>query len=239
MMFGPEDRRELQRWLLSAAVVLCAHASIAAAMVQWHEPDEEDDTEGAIVLIELAPVAAAPMELPNDAPPPEQVEEVPPEPVQEKVEEAIPEAPEPDVAMLPPPEPEPPKPQEEPPPPVVKEMPPVREAARPAAPAEGVPTSHSNAVPRWKTQVVKLLERNKRYPAEARQRRLQGVSQVTFTIDRHGHVVSANIVSSSGSMVLDNESLELLRRVEPFPTPPPELAGDDIKLTVPIRYTAK
>ena len=58
-------------------------------------------------------------------------------------------------------------------------------AAIPAAPIQGqiVPTT-SNAVPTWKTQVVALLERNKRYPEAAQSRREQGVAQVFFSLDR-------------------------------------------------------
>ena len=44
---------------------------------------------------------------------------------------------------------------------------------------------------------------------------------------------------SSGATSLDEEALALLRRAQPFPAPPRELAGDHVDLTVPIRFNLK
>ena len=85
-----DSRSDLLRWIFSAALVLCAHGGLAAAMVQWTDPEEAADIGGAIV-IELAPMPVAPMEIPNDMlPGPEQVEaEIPPEQPVEKLEEKV------------------------------------------------------------------------------------------------------------------------------------------------------
>jgi periplasmic protein TonB len=244
-----EDRSDLLRWVFSGALVLCAHGGLAAAMVQWNEPFEPEDTAAAIV-IELAPLPVASMQVPNDiAPGPEQVEaemlpDQPVEKIEEKVEEKIEQAPNPEVALLLPQEakPEPPKPMETQPAPATTapQVPSTVEAALPAAPTEAAPnTSTSNAVPRWKSQVVGMLERNKRYPSDARNRHEQGVTQLAFSIDRQGRVVASRIVTSSGSSALDKEALDLAQRAQPFPPPPPELAGAQISLTVPIRFNIK
>ena len=94
-------------------------------------------------------------------------------------------------------------------------------------------------MPAWKNQVVGILERNKRYPSEAQTRHQQGVAQLAFSIDRQGKVMSSRIVQSSGSSALDAETLELVRRAQPFPSPPPELPGAQITLTVPIRFNIR
>jgi protein TonB len=94
-------------------------------------------------------------------------------------------------------------------------------------------------VPTWKTQIVALLERNKRYPETSQSRREQGVAQVFFSLDRQGRVLESRVVRSSGANALDEEALALLRRAQPFPPPPRELAGDHIDLTVPIRFNLK
>ena len=87
-----------------------------------------------------------------------------------------------------------------------------------AAPVQGQPSSNnSTAVQSWKSQVVSMLERNKRYPADARSRRQQGVAQLAFTLDRQGQIASAEIVRSTGSSSLDEETLALVRRAAPFP----------------------
>ena len=52
-------------------------------------------------------------------------------------------------------------------------------------------------------------------------------------------MIESRIVRSSGAAALDEEALALLNRAQPFPTPPPELAGERVNLTVPIRFNLK
>jgi TonB family protein len=89
------------------------------------------------------------------------------------------------------------------------------------------------AVALWKSSVVSRLEQNKKYPPEAASRREHGVAQVFFSIDRQGRLLESRVVRPSGVAVLDDEALALLKRAEPFPPPPQELAGDHVDLTVP------
>jgi protein TonB len=111
----------------------------------------------------------------------------------------------------------------------------------PPAPATSAPQTPSAraAVPTWRSQIVAMLERNKRYPSEARARREQGVAQLAFSIDRQGRVVSSRIVTGSGSSALDQETQALVQRAQPFPTPPPSVAGSEITFTVPIRFNIR
>src|SRR5262249_60868509 len=92
-------------------------------------------------------------------------------------------------------------------------------ASVPTAPTIGRP-NNSNAVPAWKNQVVGMLERNKRYPAEAQSRHQQGVAQLAFSIDRQGKGMSTRIPHNSGSSALDAETLEPGRPPQPLPAPP-------------------
>jgi TonB family protein len=94
----------------------------------------------------------------------------------------------------------------------------------------------STVVPTWKSQIVARLEQHKQYPKEAASRREQGITQVFFNIDRQGQLLESRVVRPSGSSDLDEEALALLKRAEPYPRPPDELAGDHIDLTVPIRF---
>jgi periplasmic protein TonB len=89
----------------------------------------------------------------------------------------------------------------------------------------------------WRTQIVTILEHNKRYPADARARGEHGVTRLAFSIDGNGRLLSSRILTSSGSAALDAETLELVRRAQPFPPPPPELAGSE--LTVPLSFNIR
>jgi protein TonB len=259
-----EDGVDLRRWLISGAIVVLAHGAIAAAMLPWHEESAPDEPAAAIV-VDFSPVPVAPATLETDIPPgPEQVmsDASPEKPVEiaketvepkpelktEPLEEPPPDvkpAPNPDIPIEPPQEvkQETPQQQEPRPPAPITSAPqaaPLERAAIPAAPAVGRSTPKtSNVVPTWTTRIVALLERNKRYPPAAQARGEQGVAQVFFSLDRQGRVIDSRITRSSGAAALDEEALALLRRAEPFPAPPAELAGPQVNLTVPIRFNLR
>jgi protein TonB len=49
-------------------------------------------------------------------------------------------------------------------------------------------------------------------------------------------LIDSRVERSSGVSELDEEALALLHRVQPFPPLPPELPGERVNLTVPIRF---
>jgi len=52
-------------------------------------------------------------------------------------------------------------------------------------------------------------------------------------------VHNARIVRSSGSSLLDEATLQLVERAAPLPPPPAEIAGAQIAIAVPIRYSIR
>jgi protein TonB len=83
------------------------------------------------------------------------------------------------------------------------------------------------------------LERAKRYPSEARSHDELGIAQLAFSVDRHCGVHDAHIVRSSGSELLDRETLAMAERAQPLPPSPPELPGTQIAIVEPIRYNIR
>lgn len=59
---------------------------------------------------------------------------------------------------------------------------------------------------------------------------------VRFTVDRAGKVRDAKIVGRSPFDDLEEETLDLVRRVR-LPPPPPSLSDRNLMLTVPIEFT--
>jgi len=155
-----EDVADLRRWMISGAIVVLAYGGVAAAVIGWRDPIEPAELAGAIV-IEFAPVLAAPAVQKTDLPPgPEMVmsdaspsrpveslEEKPDEvtepkieaKLEKKVEETVESKPveEPPPEVAPAPEPDvavvPPPPEE------VKKETPRREEPRPPAPTTSAP----------------------------------------------------------------------------------------------------
>ena len=234
---------EAARWGACFVFAVAFHAAGAAALfARWSE-DSDLVANAPVIMVDLAPVAVSP-NITNYVPPgpPQPDAEPKPEPKKliEKIElPADPQA-EPVVAMPPP------KPVEQP-----KEKKPKQkhaslasmpsradqQANQAAAPMPGASSRNSNAAPNWKTQLVAALERQKRYPSEARGD--QGTAQLAFNVDRQGGVHNARVTRSSGSSVLDHEALALVQRAQPLPPPPPEVPGAQIPIVVPIRYNAR
>jgi periplasmic protein TonB len=61
-----------------------------------------------------------------------------------------------------------------------------------------------------------------------------------FTMDRQGHLIESHIARSSGVADLEEEALALLQRAQPFPPLPGDrVNGEQINLSVPIRFKLK
>ena len=234
---------EAARWGACFVFAVAFHAAGAAALfARWSE-DSDLVANAPVIMVDLAPVAVSP-NITNDVPPGPPQPDAEPEPEPKKPIEKIELPPDPQaepVVAMPPP-----KPVEQP-----KEKKPKQkhaslasmpsradqQANQAAAPMPGVSSRNSDAAPNWKTQLVAALERQKRYPSEARGD--QGTAQLAFIVDRQGGVHNARVTRSSGSSVLDHEALALVQRAQPLPPPPPEVPGAQIPIVVPIRYNAR
>jgi periplasmic protein TonB len=240
--------QEILRWAVCGTIVLLAHVALVAAVLA--RPDLVDPDAGSpVVMVELAPVAAAPSQVPNDQPPAPQVQPELQERMQQDVQqekkpeqEQVEQTPQNSDVQLPQREPDPPKEVEE----KVKQS--AQEAshagapqsadvmaALPRGPAPGQITGPTTAaMTRWEISLKARIEAVKRYPAAAHGAR--GVAQAAFRIDRNGHVLESRITKSSGSAALDAETLAILKRADPFPAPPNGILDRQLSISVPIEY---
>ena len=77
----------------------------------------------------------------------------------------------------------------------------------------------------WETNLVRQLQRYKRYPSEALSRKEEGIVLLSFSIDRSGHVLAHRIARSSGHPDLDNEVMDMIMRAEPLPAFPANMSA--------------
>jgi len=246
-MSAPRRFAIIARWGACLTLALGIHAAGAMAMLAHWREEPDAIAQAPVILIELAPLPVAPQNTPTELPPGPHQAEAQPAPQSEKPAEKIEIKPDPakdaELSVTPPP-----KPAE-----IPKEKNPKhrhaslisapstaeQKAERTAAPAPGARSSNLDALPNWKSRLVARLERYKRYPAQAQARGEQGVAQLAFSIDREGRVHHARILRSSGSSLLDSATLALVERAAPLPPPPPEVAGAQIAVVVPIRYNIR
>ena len=113
--------RDGLRWAACFVIVLGVHATAAATLLTHWEPADEPVAGGPAILIDLAPVAAAPEAPPSEAAPGPQQVQAAQQPVAEPVDRPEPDKPQVTAAVTPPEEPpvektEPPTPPVETPP---------------------------------------------------------------------------------------------------------------------------
>lgn len=80
------------------------------------------------------------------------------------------------------------------------------------------------------------LARHKQYPSAARRRGIEGTGTLRFRVARDGSVLWHRLDESAGSAILDREIEAMIERASPLPPFPPELEGDDLELTIPVRF---
>jgi len=124
----------------------------------------------------------------------------------------------------------------EPPPPVPA---PPSERALTTTSVPVTPPPPSTAVVDFQMKLLRHLNRHKRYPAQARAKREQGVVMVRFTMDRGGRVVHAVLEKACGFPALNEEGVALLSRAQPLPIPPPQMEGDRIEMIVPVEFSLR
>lgn len=260
--FIDSGNERLRRWFSAALIIVTLHALGGTfGLMQWAEADSDDEPSGAM-LMELSAIVTAPPEREDLALGPQSEAAVPtPLPSQEAVMEKMelppleesPLAPEPEV-MLPKAHPvetvkeieeesELLKSEQE-----VTEVNTASSAPMSLRTTEALPDKtvkaqtvganpkSSKSAVTWQKSLILHLKRHKRYPAEARNRRIQGVAEVEFHLDGGGHLTDARVVKGSGSALLDGEALELLKRASPFPAPPDPPIGGSFRLAMPIEF---
>lgn len=99
-------------------------------------------------------------------------------------------------------------------------------------------TPSTSAVPAsWQSRVLGHLGHFKRYPGDARQRKRAGAAWVRFQVDRDGKLLASELVTSSGTVLLDREALQVLQRAQPLPAPPVTLLRQGtVTVTLPVSF---
>ena len=211
----PSDQRvAVLRWVTCFAVVLLLHAFAIARLLEQHELADAPPGSDAVQL----DVAIGDLQQqidPTLATPPQIVEQKP-----QQLSE--PERKDAEVTL--------PKPDEQ-----AEQTNPAPTPPVEAKEARAPPPVAPEVVRKWHITVNTRLNQFKRYPPQARARHDEGIAIVEFQLGADGRVLASRIVRSSGSPILDEETLNLLARAQPFPVPD-GARSQDLFLQVPISY---
>lgn len=108
-----------------------------------------------------------------------------------------------------------------------------RPQARLTTAAVGV--SWASYVEDWRHRVEDIGNRN--YPPEARQQNLFGSLELLVTIRADGALLDVRVLRSSGTAVLDEAALRIVRQAAPYPPFPSTLAAEYGSLQVVRKWT--
>jgi periplasmic protein TonB len=237
----PRRWPEALRWGACFALALCFHtAGVAALLARWNESSDLV-ANAPVITIDLAPVATSSEITPSDLTPGPLSMQAEPEPRPEKPIDKIevPTAQQAELEITPPPKPidkpKDNKPRQKHASLASAPSPAERRAERAVAPPPGL--MGSNARSSWNAQIAAQLERYKRPPPEDPY--ASGIAILAFSVDADGGVHNAHILRSSGSNVIDRETLSLVQRARPMPPPPPEIPDSARTFSVPVRYNSR
>lgn len=242
--YPPETDRKA--WSIAGAIALALHAAAIAAIVSATVSNPPPVPE-PVVLVELPPeAAAAPAPAQSQTQPQVRPETPLPRTLTPPVDVPAVKAPLPrdPVALPPPPPPLPARAAQSAPTPAAAPATNVLATARTGTGTGTSATPGDNAKARkqdadYYALIAAHLNRRKSYPTEAKKARQEGVVTIRFTVNREGDVSAVSVKRSSGHALLDQVTIDLLRRVAPLPRMPASMARDSVTLSLPIDYSLK
>ena len=242
--------REALRWIGSFAFVLALHAAAIRLALGWVNGEVPYSPPPAAIMMELAPLPAAPEAVPNEAPPGPELSEVIPEPEEPPPVEMPPPVlaevtlpdpePPPPLDLKPPPPPKPPekKVERKPPQPRVSAPQAAPEPARTAAaPMPGASVEPPSAtLPTWKGLLFGICSVTSAIPS----RRSAPVSRASPMCASSWAGTAACCRRASNSRPArpcsTREAMEWLQRAQPLPALPMDQPGESIEIIVPFQF---
>jgi periplasmic protein TonB len=99
---------------------------------------------------------------------------------------------------------------------------------------QGIGKDAQKQIKKWRGQLSAYLNLHKHYP-EVKNTKAVTV-RVGFVIDRRGHVLSMRVIEGSGEPAYDDAALEMIRKSDPVPPPPPVEADEGLTFVVPVVF---
>jgi TonB family protein len=110
----------------------------------------------------------------------------------------------------------------------------LRNSDHSVAPSAGAGNNLARIRGSWEKELVAHLNRFKRYPQGGAGESAQVI--VNLQLDETGRVASVSVSRSSGSPVFDAAAIEMVRRADPVPRPPPAAAQVGLHFALPVIF---
>lgn len=94
--------------------------------------------------------------------------------------------------------------------------------------------SEADAMKKWGKAVMRRVASKQGYPSHLLRDGVEGVTKIKLKIAANGSITGQEVVSSSGHDELDQETLDLVGRINPLPALPD--GKDEFTVTIPVKY---
>jgi pilus assembly protein CpaC len=101
------------------------------------------------------------------------------------------------------------------------------------------PDIRKPAVTTYTRQIMKRIQDNFVYPAEAQEKELRGTVKLSLYLFSTGELREVKITQSSGSRILDENAIRMIRQIAPFPSFPPGIEEKELRINIPISYNVE
>ncbi len=109
-----------------------------------------------------------------------------------------------------------------------------RETETVTAPNIGIGLDKQRLTANWGRQISAYFELHKRYPKVEKGKSAK--VKVGLVLNRQGHVVSVNVLESSGDALYDEAAISMIRRSDPVPRPPAKLTDEEFKYSLDVNF---
>jgi len=82
-----------------------------------------------------------------------------------------------------------------------------------------------------------MLNDNKHYPTMAKRRKLEGVCEVSFTLNKDGRLNDIFLKEECGHSILDKAALKVVSSIEFYKPIPDSVSMTSLRLNIPIKYS--
>ena len=93
------------------------------------------------------------------------------------------------------------------------------------------------ALAAYSAELLKWLNKHKRYPKRAKRKNQQGSVKIAFRVTRNGRITDFTIVESSGVRSLDEAVRKMIKKASPVPALPVEFDSGQMTFTLPIAFS--
>ena len=109
-----------------------------------------------------------------------------------------------------------------------------RESETMSAPNLGIGLDSQRLTAKWGKQISAYFELHKRYPQTEKHKDAR--VKVSLVLNRQGHVVSVDVLETSGDPLYDEAAISMIRRSDPVPRPPAKLTDEEFKYSLEVNF---